>query len=817
MQTLWQDLRYGVRMLFKKPGFTLVAVITLALGIGANTAIFTVVNAALLRGLPYRDSERLVHLWETTPRKDFSQHEASYPDFLDWRENKVFEGVAAYAGGSGMTLTGRGTPERVPATLVSANFFSVLGVEAMRGRAFRPEEDQASAAPTVMLSYGLWQRLFGADPNIIGQSLTLDGRPYNVIGILPPSFQFALRGDSELWAAYEPTQAAAQLSQLTSRGPHGTKVIARLKPGVSFEQAQAEMHAVGRRIEQQHPDSHTGTTVILVPLQEQIVGAIKPVLLVLLGAVGFVLLIACANVANLLLARASARRKEVAIRAALGASRWRLMRQMLTESMLLALVGGAAGLLIAQWGVAVLVAAIPEFQLNTMPYLRGLSLDRGMLAFTGLLSLLTGLVFGLAPAWQASKLELQTVLKEGGRTAAGATRHRLRDVLVVTEIALALVLLVGAGLMMRSVWRLLEVNPGFRTENLLTMRISLPAAKYQAAAKAENFYRQLDSRLEALPGVKGSGLVSRVPLQGGFTTAFYPAGQPVPPRGQEIEGNLRYVSSGYFQTMGVPLIKGRYFTDQDNPTAPAALIVNQTLARRLFPNQAAVGQQLVFVDRPTIQIVGVVGDEKVNGLDAKITPVVYFPFLQGANSQGPNTTATLMVRTASDPTNLAAAIQRESRTLESDLSIFAVSTMEQLITNAPSTFRRRYPAFLISIFAAVALVLASVGIYGLLSYSISQRTQEIGVRVALGAQASDVLRLVIGRGMRLTLIGVAVGLAGAYALTRWIENLLFEVKPTDPVTFGAVAVLLTLVALLACWIPARRATQVDPMVALRQE
>jgi predicted permease len=393
----------------------------------------------------------------------------------------------------------------------------------------------------------------------------------------------------------------------------------------------------------------------------------------------------------------------------------------------------------------------------------------------------------------------------------------LRDVLVVTEIALALVLLVGAGLMMRSLWRLLEVNPGFRTENLLTMRISLPEAKYQEAAKAENFYRQLDSRLEALPGVKGIGLVSRVPLQGGFTTAFYPAGQPVPPRGQEIEGNLRYVSSGYFQTMGVPLIKGRYFTDQDNPTAPAALIVNQTLARRLFPNQAAVGQQLVFVDRPTIQIVGVVGDEKVNGLDAKITPVVYFPFLQGANLQGPNTTATLMVRTASDPTNLAAAIQRESRTLESDLSIFAVSTMEQLITNAPSTFRRRYPAFLISIFAAVALVLASVGIYGLLSYSISQRTHEIGVRVALGAQASDVLRLVIGRGMRLTLIGVAVGLAGAYALTRWIENLLFEVKPTDPVTFGAVAVLLTLVAVVACWIPARRATKVDPMIALRCE
>ena len=811
MNNLWTDLRYAIRVLVKNPGFALAAVLTLALGIGANTAVFTVVNAALLRGLPYRNPERLVHLWETTPRQDFSQHEASYPDFLDWRENQVFEGVAAYAGGSGLTLTGRGAPARLPATLVSSNFFTVLGVEAMRGRAFRPEEDQPSAAPTVMLSYGLWQRLFGADPNIIGQSLTLDDRPYNVIGILPPSFQFAPRGDSELWAAYQPPP-----EQLTSRGTHGAKVIARLKAGVSFEQAQAEMRAIGRRIEQQYP-SHTGTTIILVPLHEQIVGAIKPVLLVLLGAVGFVLLIACANVANLLLARASARRKEVAIRAALGASRWRLMRQMLTESMLLALVGGGVGLLIAQWGVAALVAAIPEFQLNTMPYLRGLSLDRGMLAFTGLLSLLTGIVFGLAPAWQASKLELQAVLKEGGRASGGTTRHRLRDALVVTEIALALVLLVGAGLMMRSVWRLLEVNPGFRTENLLTMRISLPEAKYQEAAKAEIFYRRLDSRLGALPGVKGVGMVNVVPLQGGFTTAFYAAGQPVPPRGQETDGNLRYVSSGYFQAMGVPLIKGRYFTDQDNQSAPAALIVNQTLARRLFPNQDAVGRQLVFVDRPTIQIVGVVGDEKVNGLDAKITPVVYFPFLQGANLQGPNTTASLVVQAASDPTRLAAAIQREGRALESDLSIFAVSTMEQLITNAPSTFRRRYPAFLISIFAAVALALASVGIYGLLSYSISQRTHEIGVRVALGAQRRDIFKLVVGQGLMLTLIGVVIGLITAFILTRLMSSLLYDVSATDPATFAIVSSLLIVVAQLACWIPARRATQVDPLVALRTE
>src|SRR5262252_9686748 len=407
IETLIQDLRYGVRTLMKSPGFAFVAVLTLALGIGANTAILTVVNAALLRGLPYRDPERLVHLWETTPRQDFSQHEASYPDFLDWRENQVFEGVAAYAGGSGLTLTGRGAPARLPATLVSSNFFTVLGVEAMRGRAFRPEEDQPSAAPTVMLSYGLWRRLFGADPNIIGQSLTLDDRPYNVIGILPPSFQFAPRGDSELWAAYQPPP-----EQLTSRGTHGAKVIARLKAGVSFEQAQAEMRAIGRRIEQQYP-SHTGTTIILVPLHEQIVGAIKPVLLVLLGSVGFVLLIACANVANLLLARASARRKEVAIRAALGASRWRLMWQMLTESMLLALVGGGVGLGLARWSVASLVALNPN-----LPRAGEVGVDWHVMVFTLALSVATGLLFGLAPALQTSHTNLQETLKDGSRSGA---------------------------------------------------------------------------------------------------------------------------------------------------------------------------------------------------------------------------------------------------------------------------------------------------------------------------------------------------------------------------------------------------------------
>ncbi|MGH9834747.1 MAG: ABC transporter permease [Blastocatellia bacterium] len=811
MQTLWQDLRYGARLLLKHPAFTLIAVVTLALGIGGNTAIFTVVNAALLRSLPYQEPERLVYLRETTPQKSFPRREASYPDFLDWRQNQSFSGMAAYAGGGGFTLMGGDGPERIMAGRVTGNFFSVLGVEPMLGRLFREDEDQPNAERVVALSYGFWQRRFGGDPKVVGQTLNLSGDAYTIIGVLPPAFQFAPRGTVEVWAPWRPNEA-----QLTRRFMHWVNVIARLKPGVSEAQAQAEMQTIAGRIAQDHKDSHAGTNIVLTPLHEQIVRQIKPLLLVLLGAVGFVLLIACANVANLLLARASARQKEIAIRAALGAGRFRLIRQLLIESALLALLGGGLGLLLAQWGVEALIAAIPDNVLNFMPYLRGLALDGRTLAFTGALALVTIIVFGLAPALHASKLDLQSALKEGGRTSGEGSRRRLRDLLVVGEIALALVLLVGAGLMMKSLMRLLEVDPGFDPKNVLTFSVSLPAAKFDRNEEVYAFHHQLISRLESLPGVKGAGTVTVIPLIGGNTTRFYDAAQPRPAPGGETEANLREVSDNYFRVLGVPLVAGRHFNERDKADAPAVVIVNQTLAKRVFPNGDAVGQRLIFTgdDSSPNQIVGVVGDEKVNGLAEQTTPVVYYPFLQDTT---PGLTKNLVVRTEGDPAALVSAIRNECRELEPGLTVAQVMTMEQIIANSPSTFMRRYPALLIGVFAAVALLLAAIGIYGVMSYSVSQQTREIGVRLALGARKLDVLRLVIGRGMLLALAGVGVGVVAAFGLMRLMTGLLFGVEASDPATFGLIALLLVVVALLACYIPARRATKVDPMVALRCE
>ncbi len=811
MQTLLQDLRYGVRMLLKNPGFALIAVITLALGIGANTAIFTVVNAALLRGLPYRDPDRLVHLWETTPQKNFPQREASYPDFLDWRQNQVFSGMAAYGGGGGFTLIGDDGPERIPGARVTANFFSVLGVELLLGRAFLEDEDQPGAERVVTLGYGFWQRRFGGDRKIIGQSLNLNGEAYTVIGVLPPGFQFAPRGAAELWIPLRPNEA-----QRSRRYMHWVNVVARLKPGVSQTQAQAEMQTIAQRIAQEHTDSHAGTAITLVQLNEQIVGQIRPLLLILFVAVGFVLLIACANVANLLLGRAGARQKEIAIRAALGAGRWRLIRQLLAESALLALFGGAAGLLLAQWGVEALIAAIPDNMLNAMPYLRSLTIDGRTLAFTATIALLTSIVFGLAPAVQASKLDLQSALKEGGRASGGAAHHRLRDLLVVSEIAMALVLLIGAGLLMKSLHSLLQVDPGFDPKNLLTFNISLPAAKYDQNDKVFNFHQQLINRLEALPGVKGAGTVSVIPLIGGNTTRFYLAGQPRPAPGSETESNLRDVSANYFSVIGVPLISGRHFNERDKLNAPDVVIVNQTLARAAFPNQDAVGRQLIFTggDPTPVQIVGVVGDEKVNGLAAKTTPVAYFPYLQ---DPAPGFSMSIVARTDSDPSSLVTAIRNECRLLEPGMTVAQMATMEELIANSPATFMRRYPALLIGVFAAAAALLAAVGIYGVISFAVTRQTHEIGVRMALGARKLDVIKLVMQRGMLLTLIGVGAGLVASIALTRLMTSLLFGVSATDPLTFAGVAFLLVVIAMLACYIPARRATKVDPMVALRYE
>jgi putative ABC transport system permease protein len=807
MHKLIQDLRYAVRMMLKKPGFTLIAITTLALGIGASTGIFTVVDAALLRGLPYKSPDRLYHLWESTPQKEFAQREFSYPDYQDYQNNQSLEGVAAYTGGGGI-ISGSGEPERVMAPAASANLFSLLGVDAALGRTFQPGDDKPGAPRVVVLTYGMWQRRFGGDQGVIGQALTLNGDSYTIVGVLPASFQFAFR-PADLWRAYQPTDA-----QLTRRFLHGTNLIGRLKPGVTAQQAQVDLGMIAGRIEQQFKESHANTALKLVPLQEQVIGQVRPVLLVLLAAVGFVLLIACANVASLLLTRSLARQKEVGIRAALGASRWRVVRQLLTESVLLSLLGGAGGVLIAYWSIAGLIAVLPQAQLNALPFLKDLHLDTGVLVFSFGLSLLTGIVFGLAPALQSSRLDLNAILKEGGRSTSGGSGQRLRSALVMTEVALAVVLLVGAGLMMKSLLRLLQANIGFNPENVLTMTVALPPAKYPDGPQQVGFFQQLRERVESLPGVTGAGTVNILPLQSGNTTRVYVEGDPLPAPGQELEANIRTVDENYFRTLGVPLIAGRMFDQTDQPAGPTTVIIGKSMADRIFAGRDPIGRRLVYmnVQQPPLIIVGVVGDVKIGGLDDAIRPVIYYPFRQNAGL-GTN----LVVRTQGDPTALAGAIRNEIRALEPGVAIFDVNAMQELISTSPAAFMRRFPALLISIFAAVALLLASIGIYGVVSFSVSQQTHYIGVRMALGAQAADILKMVLKQGLVLALAGVAVGVVAALGLMRLLSSLLFEVKTTDLGTFVFVVGTLFVVALVACYVPARRATRVDPLVALRYE
>ncbi|MBL8171883.1 MAG: ABC transporter permease [Acidobacteria bacterium] len=805
METLFQDLRYGIRTLLKQPGFSMVAIIILALGIGASTAIFTVVNAALIRSLPYRAPEQLYHLWETTPQKEYARREFSYPDYQDYQQNQVFDGVAAYTGGGGI-LTGYGEPERIFSPGASANFFTTLGVEPFLGRTFQPGEDKPGAPRVVVLSYGWWQRRFGGDQNILGQSLTISGLPYTVVGILPPGFQFALR-PADVWLPYQPGEA-----QLTRRFMHGTNMIARLKSDVPLAQAQTAMSEIASRIEREHQASHAGTTVTLIPLQEQMVGQVKPILLLLLGAVGFVLLIACANVASLLLTRSLARQKEIAIRAALGAGRGRIVRQLLTESVLLSVAGGVAGLLIARWGIDGLVAMLPQTQLNALPFLNNLHVDGGILAFACGLSLVTGVVFGLAPALQTARLDLQEALKEGGRSASSSGRQRLRSTLVVTEIALAVVLLVGAGLMMKSLLRLLQVNLGFNPENVLTMTVALPTSKYSEPQRRIQFHTALQERISALPGVSSVGAVNILPLIGGNTTRFTIEGDPAPPPGQEIEANIRVSDEHYFQTLGVPLLAGRFFDARDTADAPDVVIINKSLADRVFAGRDPIGRRLNYGGNFDAEvIVGVVGDVKITGLDDAIKPVVYNPLRQAAPLA-----SGFVVRTQVDPAAVINAIRNECRALETDAALFNVRTVEEIMADSPATFTRRLPALLIGIFAGVALLLAAVGIYGVVAYSVRQQTHDIGIRMALGAQVSDITKMVLRQGLALALAGIGVGTLAAIFLTRLLGSLLFEVKPSDPLTFVVVASVLCAVSLLACWVPARRAAKVDPLDALRE-
>jgi putative ABC transport system permease protein len=807
MDSVFKDLKFAFRSLLKRPGFAAVAVITLALGIGGSTAIFTVVDAALLRGLPYKSPDRLVHLWEKTPQGAFSKREFSYPDYQDYQQNNVFEGLAAYTGGR-VVLRGDGESESVFGPRVNATFFNVLGVDPILGRTFQAGEDQQGGPRVVVLSYGLWQRRFGGDSGVVGKSLTINDESYTVIGVLPASFQFALRA-GDVFLPYQPTQ-----NQLTRRFMHGTNLIGRLKPGISESQAQSELSVIASRIEKEHNQSHAGTSLRIVPLQEEIIGSVRPILLVLFAAVGFVLLIACANVASLLLTRSLARQKEVAIRSALGASRWRVMRQLLTESMLLSLIGGAAGLMIAYWGVPALVAALPQNQLIAMPFLRTLGLDSSILAFSFGLSLLTGLIFGLAPALQSSRLDLNEVLKEGGRNMAAGASQRLRSAMVVTEIALAVVLLVGAGLMMKSLLRLLQTNVGFKTENLLTMAMILPPSKYTDNNPLINFNDQIQERVRSLPGVSNAGTVDILPLNGGNTTRFYIDGDPKPEPGKEIEANMRFVSDTYFQTLGVPLLAGRMFDQRDTPDKPNVVLIGKTVADKLFAGRDPVGKKIRYnsIELPPIEIVGVVGDVKITGLDEAVKPVLYYPF-----RQNPAPFANIVVRTDGDPVALTAAVRNEIRSLEPDVAILNVNTMDQMIAQTPASFMRRFPALLISIFAIVALLLASLGIYGVVSYSVSQQTHYIGVRMALGASPADILRMVLKQGLVLALLGVVIGVVAALGLMRLLRTLLFEVSTNDVTTFVVVAGGLFVIALLACYLPARRATKVDPLVALRYE
>jgi putative ABC transport system permease protein len=799
-----QDLRFGLRMLLKHKGFTAVAVLTLALGIGANTAIFSVVNAVLLRSLPFRDTERLVALWEANPQN--KQNEVAAANFLDWREqNRVFEQLAALSYAS-VALTGGDEPERLQAAVVTPSFFPTLGTQASLGRTFLPEEEKPDAARVVVLSHGLWQRRFAADPNLIGKTITLNGLNRTVAGIMPPDFQlqFPTQRQVDLWL---PRIFTTTLS--ANRVAHFLYVFARLKPNVTTAQAHAEMEALARRLAEQYPNTNTNVSVRLNPLQEQIVGNVRRPLLILLGAVAFVLLIACANIANLLLGRAATRQKEMAIRSALGASRLRVVRQLLTESVMLACLGGTLGLLLAFWGIRLLLAVSP----TTLPRLKEVGIDGQVLGFTLLVSLLIGLVFGLVPTLQASRLDLNVALKEGSGNAAGGMRYQLRGLLVVTEVALALVLLAGAGLLIRSFWRLLQVNPGFKPDHVLAMDIALPGAKYGQAKQQAAFFQQALQRIESLPGIVSAGAVLNLPLSGSnATTGIIPDDRPAPAPSDVPQIDYRIISSNYFRTLGIPLRAGREFTERDAPGSPAVTIINESLARRFWPNEDAVGKRLTIRETPPVscEVVGVAGDVKHYRLDAEAKAELYVPYLQR-----PNDFMHLVVRTAADPLQSVGPVRRALAAVDKDQPVHNIKTMEKLF--AESIAQPNFNLRLLVIFAAVALVLAALGIYGVVSYVVTQRTHEIGIRLALGARAPDVLKLVVKQGMSLAIGGVVLGLLASFALTRLMEGLLFGVRASDPPTLLVITLLLTSVALLACWIPARRAAKVDPLVALRHE
>ncbi|HEX6717945.1 MAG TPA: ABC transporter permease [Pyrinomonadaceae bacterium] len=810
MTTLIADIKFGVRMLLKSPMVTFVALFALTLGIGANTAIFSVVNAVLLRTFPYTDPERIVLVWEKRQGGTTDQNTINLGNFSDWKEqNQVFSDMAAFFDNS-FNLTGDGEPEELTGQFGTTNLFSVLGTNPVLGRTFAADDGREGQPRVIVISYGLWQRRYGGDTQIVGRQISLNERPATIIGVMPATFGWHILGRSrarkpaDIWIPFQIT------NDLRQRHGRFASAVARLKPGISMDQAQHEMQTIGARLAQQYPDFNTNWGVNVVPLRTQMTGAIRRPLLILLGAVAFLLLIACANVANLLLARASARRKEIALRAGLGASRWRITRQLLTESVMLSLLGGALGVLVAWWGTRALVALSPPALID----LKNVGVSASVLAFTLGLSVLTGIVFGLVPALEATRFDLHGLLKESGRSVGGSTgSHRMRSMFVVTQVALALVLLVGAGLLVRSLKRLQAVDTGFNPANLLTVRVNLLPRKYDADEKRINFFKQAVEQMKMIPGVDAAGAIDTAPFTGLYSgTNLDLDGQKLPPDRELITG-VCVTDVNYFQVMQIPLKLGRFYTDQEATEMRHVVLVNETFVKKNLGGQNPLGHKVTIYmkdEQVPSEIIGVVADHKHLGLDVPVEPVAYWPHPELVYPG-----MTLMLRTRGDASAAAGAARNVIHSLDPQQPIGEVSTMETLLAN--SVARARFSAWLLSVFSFVALVMAAVGIYGVMSYSVLQRTHEIGVRMALGAQRFDVLKLVVQKGIVLGILGIAMGLAASFALTRLISTLLFEVTATDTATFVAVSVGLFFVTLLACYVPARRATRVDPLKALRYE